>query len=142
MKQVKQTIRREERNPASNTTAANRRFTTSTISAACCPHRPPFLLVDRIFYIDDTMVAGIKNVTMNEPFFVGHFPEEPVMPGSADRRSHGAVLRNAGIAQYSGSEHYSTYFMKIDGVKFKRKVVPGDTLHFRSSNCWSPSDEA
>ena len=94
------------------------------------PHRPPFLLVDRIFYCDSTDVAGIKNVTMNEPFFVGHFPDEPVMPG---------VLIVEAMAQCSGilvlnsvedPENYSTYFMKIDNVKFKRKVVPGDTLQF------------
>lgn len=94
------------------------------------PHRPPFLLVDRIFHCDASSVAGIKNVTMNEPFFVGHFPEEPVMPG---------VLIVEAMAQCSGimvlntvpdPENYSTYFMKIDGVKFKRKVVPGDTLQF------------
>ncbi len=94
------------------------------------PHRPPFLLVDRIFHIDETSIAGIKNVTMNEPFFVGHFPEEPVMPG---------VLIVEAMAQCSGllvlagvenPEQYSTYFMKIDNVKFKRKVIPGDTLQF------------
>ena len=94
------------------------------------PHRPPFLLVDRIFYCSPTSVGGIKNVTMNEPFFVGHFPEEPVMPG---------VLIVEAMAQCSGimvlrsvedPENYSTYFMKIDKVKFKRKVVPGDTLQF------------
>ena len=95
------------------------------------PHRPPFLLVDRIFYMDDTTVAGIKNVTMNEPFFVGHFPDEPVMPGvlivEAMAQCCG-VLVLGGLK--TGDESYSTYFMKIDGVKFKRKVVPGDTLHF------------
>ena len=94
------------------------------------PPRPPFLPVDRIFHCDETSVAGIKNVTMNEPFFVGHFPEEPVMPG---------VLIVEAMAQCSGimvlpsvpdPEHYSTYFMKIDAVKFKHKVVPGDTLQF------------
>ncbi len=94
------------------------------------PHRPPFLLVDKIFHIDDTSIGGIKNVTMNEPFFVGHFPEEPVMPG---------VLMVEAMAQCSGilvlakipdPENYSTYFMKIDSVRFKRKVVPGDTLQF------------
>lgn len=94
------------------------------------PHRPPFLLVDRIFHIDETSVAGIKNVTMNEPFFVGHFPEEPVMPG---------VLIIEAMAQCGGilalnsvpdPENYSTYFLRIDNVRFKNKVVPGDTLQF------------
>ncbi len=94
------------------------------------PHRPPFLLVDKVFHIDENSIGGIKNVTMNEPFFVGHFPEEPVMPG---------VLMVEAMAQCSGilvlskiedPENYSTYFMKIDGVKFKKKVVPGDTLQF------------
>ncbi len=94
------------------------------------PHRPPFLLVDKVFHIEEEMIGGVKNVTMNEPFFVGHFPEEPVMPG---------VLIVEAMAQCSGllvlsrvedPECYSTYFMKIDGVKFKKKVVPGDTLQF------------
>ena len=94
------------------------------------PHRPPFLLVDKIIHIDSESVAGIKNVTMNEPFFVGHVPSEPVMPG---------VLIVEAMAQCGGilalhdiedPENYSTYFLKIDDVKFKQKVVPGDTLHF------------
>ena len=96
------------------------------------PHRFPFLLIDRVVELSDELdrVVAIKNVTMNEPFFVGHFPEEPVMPG---------VLIVEAMAQCSGimvlsnvpdPENYSTYFMKIDGVKFKRKVVPGDTLQF------------
>ncbi|MEG2478646.1 MAG: bifunctional UDP-3-O-[3-hydroxymyristoyl] N-acetylglucosamine deacetylase/3-hydroxyacyl-ACP dehydratase [Mucinivorans sp.] len=94
------------------------------------PHRPPFLLVDKIIHISQSEVVGIKQVTMNEPFFVGHFPNEPVMPG---------VLQVEAMAQCGGilamshlpdPENYSTYFIKIDGVKFKRKVVPGDTLQF------------
>ena len=94
------------------------------------PHRPPFLLVDRIFYIDDTTVAGIKNVTMNEPFFVGHFPEEPVMPGVLIVEAMAQCCGMLVLRSIPDPEHYSTYFMKIDGVKFKRKVVPGDTLQF------------
>ncbi len=94
------------------------------------PHRPPFLLVDRIFHIDKQSVAGIKNVTMNEPFFVGHFPEEPVMPGVLIIEAMaqcGGILALHGIED---PENYSTYFLKIDNVRFKNKVVPGDTLQF------------
>lgn len=94
------------------------------------PHRPPFLLVDKIMYCDQRSIVGIKQVTMNEPFFVGHFPDEPVMPG---------VLHLEAMAQCGGilalgtlpdPENYSTYFMTIDAVKYRRKVVPGDTLMF------------
>ncbi len=94
------------------------------------PHRPPFLLVDKIIHVDENSIAGIKNVTMNEPFFTGHFPDEPVMPGVLIIE---AMAQCGGILALHGldrSQSYSTYFMKIDGVKFKNKVVPGDTLQF------------
>lgn len=95
------------------------------------PHRPPFLLVDKIFKVTDKMVVGCKNVTMNEPHFVGHFPDEPVMPGVLIVE---AMAQCGGILVLSGvpdPENYSTYFMKIDGIKFRKKVVPGDTLVFK-----------
>lgn len=95
------------------------------------PHRPPFLLVDKIYEVTDDIVIGCKNVTMNEPFFVGHFPEEPVMPGvlivEAMAQCGGILVLN----QVEDPENYSTYFVKIDGIKFRRKVVPGDTLIFK-----------
>ncbi len=93
------------------------------------PHRFPFLMVDKIVDIQKDYIVGIKNVTANEPFFQGHFPEEPVMPG---------VLLVEGMAQAGGifvlrslEGKYSTYFMKIDNVKFRKKVVPGDTVVFK-----------
>lgn len=95
------------------------------------PHRPPFLLIDKILELTDSRVVGMKNVTMNEPFFVGHFPKEPVMPGVLQIE---AMAQTGGIlvlANVPDPENYSTYFVKIDKVKFKKKVVPGDTLIFK-----------
>lgn len=95
------------------------------------PHRYPFLLVDKIIELGKNYIVGMKNITTNEPFFQGHFPQEPIMPG---------VLQVEAMAQTGGllvlntvdePERYSTYFMKIDGVKFRQKVVPGDTLILR-----------
>jgi len=92
------------------------------------PHRYPFLLIDKVIEIDHKHCVAIKNVTVNEPFFHGHFPQEPVMPG---------VLQVEAMAQAAGvlvlnfledPEKYSTYFLKIDNVKFRQKVVPGNTL--------------
>lgn len=97
------------------------------------PHRYPFLLVDKVIEKTGNHIVGVKNVTGNEPFFLGHFPQEPVMPG---------VLQVEAMAQTGGllvldsvdePEKYSTYFMKIDNVKFRSKVVPGDTLLFHVS---------
>ena len=95
------------------------------------PHRPPFLLIDKILEMDEKGIIGLKNVTMNESFFVGHFPDEPLMPG---------VLQIEAMAQCGGifalktvpdPENYLTLFLKIESARFKHKVVPGDTLIFK-----------
>lgn len=96
------------------------------------PHRYPMQLVDKVIELGPTSIVAVKNITSNEPFFQGHFPGEPVMPG---------VLQLEAMAQAGGllvlnsieePEHCSTYFLKIDSVKFRKKVVPGDTLLFKA----------
>ena len=95
------------------------------------PHRYPMQLVDKITSIGSTSIVGVKNVTANEPFFIDHFPNEPVMPGvlmiEAMAQCGGLLV----LSQLENPERYSTYFLKIDEVKFRQKVVPGDTLLFR-----------
>lgn len=97
------------------------------------PHRYPFLLVDKIIEKGTNYIVGMKNITVNEPFFQGHFPQEPVLPGVLQIE---AMAQTGGLLVLSGldePERYSTYFMKIDNVKFRQKVVPGDTLIFHVS---------
>ncbi len=98
---------------------------------AMLPHRPPFLLIDKVFELSDSHVIGMKNVTMNEPFFQGHFPGAPVMPGVLIIE---AMAQTGGILVLStvpDPENYLTFFMKMDNVKFKQKVIPGDALIFK-----------
>lgn len=95
------------------------------------PHRYPFLLVDKIIDMDDKSVIGIKNVTMNENFFLGHFPHEPIMPGVLQIEAMAQVGGILALSKVEDPENYGTLFLKIDKVRFKRKVGPGDTIVFR-----------
>ncbi|GAA4440199.1 bifunctional UDP-3-O-[3-hydroxymyristoyl] N-acetylglucosamine deacetylase/3-hydroxyacyl-ACP dehydratase [Pontibacter saemangeumensis] len=99
--------------------------------AATLPHRYPFLLIDKIIHLDETTVTGVKNITLNEPFFQGHFPGNPVLPGVIQIE---AMAQTGGILVLStveNPEDYWPYFLGIDKCRFKRKVVPGDTIIFK-----------
>lgn len=131
-KQIRREIKRQDMqaplyNPSATPVMDNMRI------RQLLPHRYPFLMVDKIIEKGDNYIVGVKNVTTNEPFFQGHFPEEPVMPGVLHIE---AMAQTGGLLVLSAvdePEKYSTYFMKIDNVKFRQKVVPGDTLIFHVS---------
>lgn len=95
------------------------------------PHRYPMQLVDKVVAMGATSIVGVKNITANEPFFQGHFPNEPVMPGVLQIEALAQCGGLLVLSQLEDSEKWSTYFLKIDNVKFRRKVVPGDTLLFK-----------
>ncbi len=95
------------------------------------PHRYPMQLIDKVTAVGPTSIVGVKNVTANEPFFQGHFPQEPVMPGVLQIEAMAQCGGLLVLSQLEEPERWSTYFLKIDDVKFRKKVVPGDTLLFR-----------
>lgn len=130
-KKLSKIIKIEQRNAVPTYDLAKEPLMDINKIMSMLPHRPPFLLVDRILEMSDQHVVGLKNVTMNEPFFVGHFPGAPVMPGvliiEAMAQTGGILI----LSSVPDPENYLTYFMKIDNVKFKHKVLPGDTLIFK-----------
>ncbi len=101
---------------------------TTTQIARKLPHRYPFLLVDKIIELTETRVVGVKNITMNEPYFVGHFPDNPVMPGVLQLEAMAQTGGILALANVPDGEVWDTYFLKIDNCKFRDKATPGDTL--------------
>lgn len=128
MKELSRMIRRSGEKPTFKYSAKQAPLLDINDIKARLPHRPPFLLVDRVFHMEENAIGGIKQVSMNEPFFVGHFPDEPVMPGVLIIEALAQCCGILVLSKVEDPEHYSTYFLKADGVKWKRKVVPGDTL--------------
>ena len=132
MKQLLTTIRRDGEKPAFKYSASKPAVMDINEIRRLLPHRYPFLLVDKVFHLDENSIGAVKNVTANEPQFTGHFPEEPVMPGVLLVE---AMAQAGGLIVLNGVENpaeYSTYFLRIDNVRFKHKVVPGDTMQIEA----------
>lgn len=128
-KRIKERIREEEKGGAMRFDLSRTVFDINDIERLL-PHRYPFLLVDRIVEMTKGTITGYKNVTLNEPFFTGHFPGNPVMPGVLQIEAMAQVGGIFALSQVPDPENYTTYFLKIDGVRYRRKVIPGDTLVF------------
>ncbi len=129
-KEMQKRIKKERRNYVPKFDLSQKPLMDIHQIMATLPHRAPFLLLDRIIEMSDSHVVGMKNVTMNEPFFNGHFPGAPVMPGVLQVEAMAQAGGILALSMVPDPENYLTYFMKIDNVKFKQQVLPGDTLIF------------
>jgi UDP-3-O-[3-hydroxymyristoyl] N-acetylglucosamine deacetylase/3-hydroxyacyl-[acyl-carrier-protein] dehydratase len=131
-KVLKEQIKKQEKAGRKFDLTKDPLYTTCDIEKLL-PHRYPFLMVDKIMEINEESIIGVKNITMNEPIFTGHFPGNPVFPGVLQIEAMAQVGGIFALSKVEDPQLYSTYFMKIDKVKFKQKVVPGDTVVFELS---------
>jgi len=129
-KMIKQEIKKQQKGEVSFDLTKEPLYDINQISKLL-PHRYPFLLVDKIIEMDETSIVGVKNITLNEPQFTGHFPNNPIMPGVLQVEAMAQVGGILALSTLPDPENYITYFIKIDKVKFKKKVIPGDTLVFK-----------
>jgi len=129
-KMIKQEIKKQQKGEVSFDLTKEPLYDINQISKLL-PHRYPFLLVDKIIEMDETSIVGVKNITLNEPQFTGHFPNNPIMPGVLQVEAMAQVGGILALSSLPDPENYITYFIKIDKVKFKKKVIPGDTLVFK-----------
>jgi len=129
-KRIKEKIREEEKNPVSHVDLGKEPLFDIVQIHKMLPHRYPFLLVDKVMEMNEDSIIGVKNVTMNEPHFTGHFPNNPVMPGVLQVEAMAQVGGIFALSKVPDPENYTTYFLKTDGIRYRRKVIPGDTLIF------------
>ncbi|PIQ16293.1 MAG: UDP-3-O-[3-hydroxymyristoyl] N-acetylglucosamine deacetylase [Flavobacteriales bacterium CG18_big_fil_WC_8_21_14_2_50_32_9] len=129
-KMIKQEIKKQQKGEMNFDLTKEPLYDINQISKLL-PHRYPFLLVDKIIEMDETSIVGVKNITLNEPQFTGHFPNNPIMPGVLQVEAMAQVGGILALSSLPDPENYITYFIKIDKVKFKKKVIPGDTLVFK-----------
>lgn len=130
-KRIKERIRAEEKDPRRFFDLNKEPLYDINAITRMLPHRYPFLLVDKIMEMDENSIVGVKNVTMNEPQFTGHFPDNPVMPGVLQVEAMAQVGGIFALSKVPDPENYTTYFLKTDGIRYRRKVIPGDTIVFR-----------
>ncbi|HEY0978109.1 MAG TPA: bifunctional UDP-3-O-[3-hydroxymyristoyl] N-acetylglucosamine deacetylase/3-hydroxyacyl-ACP dehydratase [Flavobacteriales bacterium] len=130
-KRIKERMRAEEKDTRRHFDLSKEPLYDITAITKMLPHRYPFLLVDKIMEMDENSIVGVKNVTMNEPQFTGHFPDNPVMPGVLQVEAMAQVGGIFALSKVPDPENYTTYFLKTDGIRYRRKVIPGDTIVFR-----------